>query len=95
MKLHTVLIQVCDACLRSHDRQCAEPGCRYASAPLAQPREDAALLQIDGWAMCCACHQHRASRVTKAGTMEERQYCQHCWGIEDVRVEWHALRGMN
>jgi len=81
MKLHTVTMQICDNCLHRRGYKCETPGCVSSSKPAATPHEDAALLQIDGLAMCCECHKSRADErcITDAGTLDERQYCRACW----------------
>ena len=103
MKLHTVTMQICDDCLHRRGYKCETPGCVSSSKAAATPHEDAALLQIDGLAMCGECGKRRADErcVTDAGTLDERQYCRECWGtsvgktadeLERLRVQLRLAR---
>lgn len=93
MSLRTVHLQICDACLSDRRRDCSEPGCFYSSPVTVPSKHNPLVLQINGYAMCCACRQYRASRVDNPGTEDERQYCQHCWGVANVRHELYKVRG--
>ena len=108
MKLHTVTMQLCEDCLTRGIFNCETKGCYGAAETGAMPCDDPNILQLDGYAMCCACKTQRACRVVEPGTDDERQYCKACWDVtehvetvlavdsaSDVEVNtWTADRGM-
>ena len=79
MTVRTVTMMMCDACLYGRG-ECTEAACIGSAKRMADPINNPALLQINGFAMCCECEVKRAEHVTDAGTDDERQYCRDCFG---------------